>query len=95
MKIDHENTAGQRTDLAEFIRATPKRPELSIIDQLRQIVEKKSMARIQGSVVDMQSANAVITVYDAINDVNKQKLAAMKVKKMISVSWSILSKQSA
>jgi hypothetical protein len=40
----------------------------------------------------MQTANAILTVYDKVNDANKKKMEKMPVAKLASAVWKILGK---
>jgi vacuolar-type H+-ATPase subunit B/Vma2 len=40
--------------------------------------------------VDLQSANAFVQVYDALNEVNQNKLLLMSVTKAMDVVWKLV-----
>ena len=42
--------------------------------------------------VDMQTANAVVMVYDALSEENKQKFIKFEFPVMVGVTWKILEK---
>jgi hypothetical protein len=42
--------------------------------------------------VDAFSASAIIQVYDAINDTNKAKFAAMSIHQMATVAYKLMKK---
>jgi len=63
---------------------------MNTIDILRKIVAERQHQEIDGVIVDMQSANVIVTVYDALNDTNKAKLIAMPIEKMASVAWKMV-----
>jgi hypothetical protein len=66
----------------------------SVIDQLRKIVNENQHATVSFMVngkrrtrtVDLFSASAVVSVYDALNAANRQKLLSMPLDKMIEIS---------
>jgi len=60
------------------------------IAALRQIVEEKQYAKIDGKMIDLFSASAILSVYDALNDANKAKYAAMPAPKMGLVAFKLL-----
>ena len=64
----------------------------SYVDQMRDIVAKKSAKKINGVMVDMFTASAVVKVYDAINDTNKAKMDKMTVPAMANVAFKLLKK---
>lgn len=60
------------------------------LDKLRQIVKEHQYQKIEGVLVDVVTANAILTIYDAINDTNKAKFIALPIDKMASVAWKVL-----
>ena len=64
----------------------------SYVDQMRDIVAKKQAKKINGVMVDMFTASAVVKVYDAINDTNKAKMDKMTVPAMANVAFKLLKK---
>lgn len=73
-----------------------KEPE--VITKIRDIVKKHQHASIKDpklgkSVkVDAFSASAIVQVYDAINDANKEKFAAMSIHQMATVAYKLMKK---
>jgi acyl-CoA synthetase (NDP forming) len=59
---------------------------------MRDIVAKKSAKKINGVMVDMFTASAVVKVYDAINDTNKAKMDKMTVPAMANVAFKLMKK---
>lgn len=57
---------------------------------LRKIVDEKQAARVDGKMVDLYSASAIVTVYDKISPENQAKLAALPVEKMAAISFQML-----
>jgi hypothetical protein len=49
------------------------------------IVKDKQHAKIGGMLVDMFSASALVKIFDAVNDSNKQKLNKMPISKLAYV----------
>ena len=47
------------------------------VGALRQIVADKGAAKVHGVLVDMFTASAIMQVYDAVNDANKEKMDTM------------------
>ena len=72
--------------------------EPDIIRQLRGIVESHSMGGVKGSdgvkhIVDVMSANAIVTVYDALSDKNKKdyiEKCGSSPLKMVNVAWKLI-----
>lgn len=79
-----------RDETAQAIRSVPKPdPGLSTVDKLRQIVEEKQANRMNGVFVDMFSASRTLAVHDALNEKNRAKFAALPVRRMIAVAFSV------
>ena len=47
------------------------------VEALRQIVADKNAAKVNGTLVDLFTASAIMQVYDAVNDANKEKMDSM------------------
>jgi hypothetical protein len=47
------------------------------VEALRQIVTDKNSAKVNGTLVDLFTASAIMQVYDAVNDANKEKMDSM------------------
>jgi hypothetical protein len=56
----------------------------------RKIVAEKQYAKIDGVMVDLFSASAVVQVYDALNPDNQKKYAAMPASKMAAVAFQLM-----
>lgn len=64
------------------------------IDAFRQIVTDHSAKMVDGVFIDVQSANAICTVYDALGDANKAKFMSMPVAQLGPAAWKLISKAS-
>ena len=62
--------------------------EANAIDLARDVVKNKGAKKG----LDMQTANAILTVYNKVNDANKNKMETMPVAKLSSAVWKILGK---
>lgn len=82
-----------RDDTARFVRSVPKAdPKLPVIEKLRLIVKERQANRVNGVLVDLFSASAVVQVYDVVNEANKAKLAQLPVRKLVAVCFKVLAK---
>lgn len=61
-----------------------------IINCCREIKSSQSFAKINGIMVDLFSANAIIAVHDGINDTQRAKFIALPLAKMASVAFKVL-----
>lgn len=57
---------------------------------MKRIVENRQYEEINGIAVDMQTANAVITVYNAINKKNKKKFSKLPLTVMVDLTWKMI-----
>lgn len=60
-----------------------------IITMLRGVVHGRSF-KIDNVTVDPTTAQAILTVYDAVNKTNRAKLAALRIDQMATVAWQVL-----
>ena len=58
------------------------------------IVEKRAAKDIDDDFIDLQSANAVLTVLKSLSGANKEKYLKMSPGKMAEVAWKLVGKQS-
>ena len=67
--------------------------ENSRVASLRRIVRRRQFEKIDGSIVDLFSASAILKVFDALEKPeNKQKYMSMDVRGMSSIAWKLLKK---
>lgn len=62
----------------------------AIIAACRDIVARQQYAKINGHMVDLFSASAIVKVYDAVNDANKAKFKALPVARMAAVAFKLI-----
>lgn len=60
------------------------------IEKLRKIVDDKSMGKVDGTRVDLTTANAVVKVYDNLSGGNQKKFGELPLDKMINVTWKLV-----
>jgi hypothetical protein len=60
------------------------------IAAVRQIVERKQYAKIDGQAVDLFSASAIVAVYDALNESNREKFCSLPVGKMALIAFKLV-----
>lgn len=61
-------------------------------NQLQKIVDESTAAKIDGTLVDLFSASALLQVYDAVSPENLDKLTAMPVGGQVLTAFRILNK---
>ena len=62
------------------------------INAIRQIVTEKQYAKIDGIMVDLFSASAIIGVYDNINETHQAKYRELPVYRMADIAFKIMNK---
>ena len=60
------------------------------ISVISEIVNQKQYQEIDGIIVDLQTATAIMAVYNGLNDINKKKYAKMAVDKMARIAWKLI-----
>jgi len=61
------------------------------INQLQELVSNFSHGEIEGIEIDVQTANAILTVYNALGDSNKQKFISHPIANMAHIAWELVS----
>jgi len=59
---------------------------------LRQIVADKERGKVEGTMVDLFTASAIVSVLDAVNETNKEKLLALPVDRMATIAFNMMKK---
>lgn len=81
--------------LVEMVKENTEPPTIT---QLRDIVKNKQYKMVKDPKtgkslgIDMQTANAVLQIYDGLSNVNKENMIKMGLPKMMDVSFKILNK---
>jgi hypothetical protein len=60
------------------------------INAIKSVVDNKSYAKIDGTMIDLTTAHVIMTVYNAINDTNKAKFANMPAGKMGTIAYGLI-----
>jgi hypothetical protein len=59
------------------------------IKKIRDIVKQKQYSKVDGVTVDLTTASLIIQIYDALNDVNKNKFSSLPIKRMIDTAYKL------
>ena len=73
---------------AAVVQATT--PEPAVIVKMRKIVAEGQYTTIDGMMVDLFTASAVINVFDALTEQNQRKFTALSLRKMVGVTWKLM-----
>lgn len=57
---------------------------------LREIVKTNTPVPVKGTVIDIFTANLILTVLDRLNESNKESLLASSIEEMVAVSFKII-----
>ena len=60
------------------------------IKTIGSIIGKKQAQKIDGVLVDMQTANVIMKVWNALNPSNRKKFEKLSIKKMANVAWKLV-----
>ena len=60
------------------------------IAAIRQIVTEGQYAKIDGVMVDLFSASAIVRIYDALNEANREKYSTMTAPKMAVIAFKLI-----
>lgn len=60
------------------------------IEKLQKIVDSSSRSRVDGTMVDLTTANIVLQVYNQANDRMKKKLNDLGVKQLINIAFKVI-----
>lgn len=71
-------------------RVTQTLDDCAKVEAIRQIKVRGQYAKINGVMVDLFSASAIIAVYDALSEANQVKYRAMPIHKMASVAFKLI-----
>lgn len=65
-----------------------------IIKQMRRIVTNHQYEHVDNdenkAVIDVQTANIISKVYDALNDTNKKKFSSLPIDRMAIIAWDMM-----
>lgn len=62
------------------------------IAAIKDIVKNKQYAKVDGVMVDLYSASAIVAVYDALNDANKEMFASKPAPVMAKIAFQLIKK---
>ena len=60
------------------------------INAIKAVVDNKSYAKIDGVMMDLTTAHVIMTVYNALNDINKAKFTNINASKMATIAYKLV-----
>ncbi len=57
---------------------------------VRGIVREHTAREVEGVLVDVQTANAIVTLYDALNAENQEYLESLSMERMGVIAWRLV-----
>jgi|GEM_PF-5546283 len=64
--------------------------KMTKIERIRKIVTEGSRAKVEGVMVDLFTAGAIIAVHDHLSPENREKFLAMPIGKMATVAFRLV-----
>ncbi len=63
------------------------------INRLREIVKEHQCEKLEGTLIDVQTANVILTVHDSkdLSEENRQKFVNLPLRQMASIAWKLVS----
>ncbi len=72
------------------IRFLQEGNNMSVIEKMQEIVANEQAAKINGVLVDLFTASAVVQIYDQVSDANKAKMQDMSAEKLANVAYKLM-----
>ena len=66
--------------------------ESKYIKVARDVVKKKSAKKVDGVMLDLFTASAIVQVYDAVNSQNKKRMDGLKLTQLADIAFKLASK---
>ena len=63
---------------------------MTTINTLREIIQTRKMQKLDGIVIDVPCANAIVYTYDQMNLANKAKFVTLPLNKMLAIAKQIV-----
>jgi len=63
---------------------------LERITAIRRIVEQGQYAKVDGCMIDLFSASAIVKVFDALSEANREKYQVMKAPAMAKIAFKLV-----
>lgn len=63
---------------------------MELINKIKDIADNFSHDEIGGVLIDAQTANVILTVYNALSDQNKEKFLLLDINKMAQLAWKLV-----
>ena len=79
----------RRTLLAMVGKSARRLQGEPLYDRIKQIVDEKQYARINGVDVDMTTANLLVQVADKLNPSNRSRFLALDIPVMVGMAWRV------
>ena len=76
--------------LKKYKKESVSEAKESSIDVAKRIVKNKQAEKIDGVLVDVQTANVILKVWDALNSSNRKKFEKLSIKRMADVAWKLM-----
>lgn len=62
------------------------------VEAAREVVERKSARRVDGVLLDLTTAGAIVAVADALSPANREKLEGMSITRAADIVWKLVNR---
>ena len=63
---------------------------MNVIEQMKKIINEFQMAEVNGVMVDVQTANLIVSVYNALSEETREKFASEPIERIITIAWKLV-----
>jgi len=84
------NKAGKKQTV--YVKAGGEKLAKKTISKLREIVSGSQAMKVQGTMIDLQTASVITQVYDKLSDEYKKTFMVLPIGKMVNVAWKVYAK---
>ncbi len=57
---------------------------------IKRIVDERTMGKVDNIMVDLTTANMLLTIADKLNPTNKEKFLSLPIQKMVALGWKLV-----
>ena len=88
--FDREPSDDEMADIEKEFEGKLTEAKETPIDVARRIVKNQQYEKYKGMMLDGFTANAIMKVYDKVNDQMKAKLEKLPLPKLVSIVWKVM-----
>ena len=77
-----------KRQLRRIIREAVDTPDREAL--LRRIVDEKQAARVEGLLVDLFTASAIVSILDGLNPTNRERYLSLPIENMANIAFKMM-----